>query len=176
MTREEFVKHLHAQTYDKLYQDIAPISFIGYSKSHKSWQRIKSLAQWEGSAVVDLGCFHGYFCFRAERAGASKVIGLDTADFALATTRLIAELEDSVVTEFRHWHDNEPIPDADIALCLNALHHFDDPVACMRNIRSKIIILEAPNTQEEMISSVFEIVGRVASHRKGRTIFKAQQQ
>ncbi len=175
MDKHEFKSYLHQQTYDKLYQDIKPIEMIGYSKSFKSWSVIKNLVDWKGATVIDLGCFHGYFCFRIEEAGASRVVGLDAADFALKTTRLIAELENSKVTEFHQWHDGDLIPSGDITLCLNALHHFSDPLACLKAIQSNIAIFEVPIAQEAMIYSVFSDIARHSSHRRGRVILLARK-
>ncbi|MHA2084457.1 MAG: class I SAM-dependent methyltransferase [Candidatus Thorarchaeota archaeon] len=172
---EEFKRHLAQQTYDKLYQDIKPIGMVGYSKSFQTWNTIKDIVKWQGTSVVDLGCFHGYFCFRIEEAGASKVVGLDAADFALVTTRLIAKLEGSNATEFQHWHDEEPIPEADITICLNAFHHFKDPIGCLRRIKSKRVIFEVYSNQESQIASVFSITERRPSHRDGRVILLAQR-
>lgn len=175
MNKDEFKTRLAQQTYDKLYQDIKPIDMIGYSKSFQSWSVIKDLVDWNGKTAIDLGCFHGYFCFRIEEAGASKVIGLDAADFALETTRLIAELENSTATEFHHWHDGEPIPQGDITLCLNALHHFKDPLACLKAIQSDTAIFEVPVAQEPIIASVFPDLQGHPSSRPGRIILLARK-
>ncbi len=174
-TKEELTKHLNAQHYDKHYQDILPINLVGYSQSFKTWQRLEKIIQWRGKTIVDLGCFHGYFCFRAAKMGASSVIGLDALEAVLITARMIAKLEQCNTTEFREWKDTDPIPRADVTLCLNALHHFPDPLICLRNINSEITIFEVPNAQEELISSAFEITGRFQSHRKRRTIFTAKR-
>ena len=173
---EEFRAHLAKQTYDKLYQDIQPISMIGYSKSFLSWNNIKNLIDWKGLSIVDLGCFHGYFCFRAEDAGAAKATGLDAAEVVLNTTRFIAKLENSTVTEFHQWHDGDPIPAADVTLCLNALHHFSNPLGCLKDIRSPRAIFEIPTTQEPLVASVFTTIKRQASHRSGRVILLAEKQ
>ena len=175
MNKDEFKARLAQQTYDKLYQDIKPIEMVGYSKSFQTWSVIKDLVDWEGKTAIDLGCFHGYFCFRIEEARAAKVIGLDAADFALETTRLIAKLEDSKATEFHQWHDGEPIPHGDVTLCLNALHHFSDPLACLKSIQSDATIFEVPVAQEAMIASVFPNIEGHPSYRKGRIILLARK-
>ena len=170
MTPQEFSTHLHAQAYDKLYQDIQCIGLVGYSKSHKSWTRLQSIIEWKGLSVIELGCFHGYFCFRAEQAGATKVVGLDILENVLKTTREIAKLEGSAVATFQQWNDTQEIPAGDVTLCLNSLHHFSDPLGCLQRIRSQRAIFEVNIGQTEMISSVFEIESQRPSHRKKRTI------
>jgi len=169
MTPQELSTHLHAQAYDKLYQDIQCLGLVGYSKSHKSWATIQNIIDWKGLSVIELGCFHGYFCFRAEQTGAIKVLGLDILGTVLETTRKIAKLEESDAV-FQQWNDTQEIPPGDVTLCLNALHHFSDPLGCLQRIQSERAIFEVNLGQTEMISSVFEIESHHASHRKNRTI------
>ncbi len=170
MNKDEFNTHLAAQTYDKLYQDIKPLGFVGYSKSHQTWAVLQTIIDWKGLSVIDLGCFHGYFCFRAEQAGAIKTVGLDLAEVVLVTARKIAELEGSAVTTFQQWDDTQPIPPGDVTLCLNALHHFSKPLECLQHIRSEQAIFEVKVEQVDMISSVFDITSQRPSRRKGRVI------
>lgn len=174
MKKEDLSAHLAAQTYDRNYQDIVPLGFRGYSRSYQTWERIRGLVDWSGLSVVDLGCFHGYFCFRAKEAGASKVQGLDTADFALVTARMIGELE-GLDVEFNQWDDTQEIPKSDVTLLLNALHHFVGPLECLKRIRSEQVIFEIKQSQQAMVASVFDIVTTVASARRGRVILLAKR-
>ncbi len=174
MTKEEFSAHLAAQEYDKYYQAIKPIGFAGYSKSEKTWNRIRGLIDWKDLSVVDLGCFHGYFCFRAKEAGASKVDGLDLAEVVLVSARKIGELEGIDVT-FSQWDDSQDIPQCDVTLCLNALHHFKDPLGCLGRIQSDRAIFEIQQSQKPIISSVFDIEIEAGSHRDQRVILLARK-
>lgn len=175
ITREALLEHLGAQTYDKNYQAIKCLGMNGYSHSKKTWARIQGLADWSGSTVVDLGCFHGYFSFRAEEAGAAKVIGLDAHEPAIVTARMIGELEGHSVSGFHHWNDVDPTPPSDIVLCLNALHHFKEPEACLAGLDTKIAIFEAPVSQIGLIETAFEIKSQNNSHRRKRAIFVAEK-
>lgn len=172
---EEFRRHLAEQTYDKLYQDIKPISLVGYSKSHQTWTSLQPLIDWKGLSVVDLGCFHGYFSFRIAEAGATKVVGLDRHAPALNTARKIADLEGSTATSFQQWDDSMEIPQADVTLCLNVLHHFKEPVECMKRFRSERAIFEVDGAFSAKIASVFDIVSQHKSHRKNRVILLAKR-
>lgn len=92
MTNEELKKWIDTQEYDKYYQDIECIGLLGYTKSFKTWENIKRLVDWNGKKVADLGCFHGYFSFKAAKLG-TIVTGLDDNVAVLKTTQLINELE-----------------------------------------------------------------------------------
>lgn len=173
MKKEDLSAHLAAQTYDKNYQDIVPLGFRGYSRSYQTWDRIRGLVDWSGLSVVDLGCFHGYFSFRAKEAGASKVQGLDREEAVLVTSRMIGELE-GLDVEFIQWDDSQEIPECDVTLLLNALHHFVSPLECLKRIRSEWVIFEVKQSQQAMIASVFDIVETVASARRGRVILLAK--
>lgn len=174
MNKQDFIAYLKSQTYDKLYQDINPISMIGYSKSFKTWNRIKNIFDWNGKSVIDIGCFHGYFCFRAEEAGASSVLGLDRCVPALDTARKIAKLEQSKYTSFMEWNEEDDIPIGDIALLLNVLHHFEDPLSVLRKIKSKYLIFEGYSEQDIAIRDQFRIIKTIDSHRDRRIIFLAE--
>jgi 2-polyprenyl-3-methyl-5-hydroxy-6-metoxy-1,4-benzoquinol methylase len=169
MKKEDLSAHLAAQTYDRNYQDIVPLGFRGYSRSYQTWERIRGLVDWSGLSVVDLGCFHGYFSFRAKEAGASKVQGLDREEVVLGTSRMIGELE-GLDVEFIQWDDSQEIPECDVTLLLNALHHFVAPLECLKRIRSEWVIFEVKKEQVAMISKVFDVVEERGSYRRGRTI------
>ena len=72
MEKENFKKYLDTLSYDKYYQDIECINFIGYTKSSKTWDNIKDLVDWKDKKVADLGCFHGYFSFKSAKTSAKK--------------------------------------------------------------------------------------------------------
>ena len=174
------VKYLNYQTYDKYYQDIECIDFIGYSKSYISWENIKSLIEvesslqlldWKNKIVVDLGPFHGYFCFKIEKEGAKEVFGLEKYDDVLTMTSLIKKINGSRVT-FKQWNSGESIPKCDIVLCMNVLHHFTQQDEVLKEISQKCsqVIFEINKTQIYLIKKYFIIDKEVVSHREGRVM------
>ena len=175
MDKEEFKSYLDKQTYDKYYQDIEHIGFKGYSESSKTWENIKNLIDWNNKSIIDLGCFHGYFCFKAEQAGATVVWGLEGhptyGNQILETVNLIKEMNGSKVN-FICWDVNadEVGPECDIALCLNCLHHFPDQEKVLSGLKCKWIICEINNDQIELVKKYFTIIKRILSHRKNRVI------
>lgn len=46
-------------------------------RAEKLWETIEGQAEWEGARVVDLGCGHGDMLWRACKAGAGMVLGID---------------------------------------------------------------------------------------------------
>lgn len=165
----EFKPYLDTLTYDKYYQDITCIGFKGYSESHKTWASIKNEVTWSGKKVADLGCFHGYFSFQAAKLNAN-VIGFDRSPDVIKTTDIINDFEGNII-ETRVWKDTDKIPETfDIILCLNVLHHFENPDQVLRSIKCNIGIFEINIGQEELVKKHFEITKRIPSHREGRII------
>jgi len=162
--RDGFGSYLNTLEYDKNYGAIECINFPGYTNSVHTWNNIKDLVDWKGKKVADLGCFHGYFSFRAAQAGAT-VTGLDKNTAVLTTTNIINFIENNPI-ELRIWEGGEEVPEEyDITLALNVIHHFDNIELSLQNIKSKTIIFEINQELVEPISKVFKIVKRVKSHR-----------
>jgi len=156
--------YIDTLAYDKYYQDIECLKFEGYSKSWKTWENIKDLIEWKDKTVIDLGCFHGYFSFKAEQAGASAVFGLEKGSSILETSEKIKNEFKSKVT-FVEWSGGEPTPYADIALVLNMLHHTKDQEKTLQNINAETVIFEVEQSQIELITKYFKIIKQVSSHR-----------
>lgn len=154
--------------YDKYYQDIEIINFKGYSESYKTWNIIKDLVNWKGKDVVDLGCFQGYFSFKAEDAGAN-VIGLEKSETVLKTARWINKLRGGKV-KLRQWEGGELIPKCDIVLCLNVLHHFPDPDKVIEMMNCKKMIFEINKKDRPIVERHLKVIKTVRSQRVKRTI------
>jgi hypothetical protein len=140
--------------YDATYQDVPEIGFEGYSDSAGTWEQIRDLVEWKGKSVVDLGCFHGFHSFRAHASGARSVVGMDQATQALITARAINVMGGHRV-KFQHWTADDPVPPADVTLCLNALHHFPNQAATLAAIQSPLTILQAKPETEATIRAAF---------------------
>ena len=174
MILEEFKPYLDAQTYDKYYQDINCIGFVGYSESFKTWERIKDEIDWNNKLVADLGCFHGYFCFQIAKAG-GKPTGFDRSGLVLKTTDIINELEGNII-KTKVWVDTDPINDKyDVILCLNALHHFSDPDGFLKNIDCDMAVFEINLDMVLLIAKYFTINKKIDSHRENRVIIIARK-
>lgn len=157
--------------YDVGYQDIEVLGSVGYSESYRTWENIKSLVEWEDKTVVDLGCFHGYFSFKAEDCG-GIVQGLDRSATALETARMINDIRGGNVV-FGEWVGGDDIPRCDVILCLNSLHHFGD-----RELQEKVVsktdcetaIFELNRDQISVVQKYFGDVREILSHREDRVI------
>lgn len=160
-------------SHDAKYQDIEEIGFVGYSGSAQSWEDIRALVDWGGATIVDLGCNHGFFCFRAEDAGAS-VTGLDESRAILDVAHAVNLMRGGGVT-FKQWNAGEPVPAADVTLCLNALHHFSDSRTVLDGIRSSSAIFEANDAQGALLRDAFDEVAEHPSHRKGRHVYECRR-
>lgn len=183
-TEAEMLRRMRAETfplhdrldqaaagYDALYQDIEVLNAVGYSESHKTWESLRDLVPWRGQRVTDLGCFHGYFVFKVEDCGGG-VRGLDRSPAALETARMINELRGGHA-EFSQWTGGDPIPECDVILCLNVLHHFGDAGVqekALTAMRCRMAVFEIYAEQLAMIERHFRTVTRHRSHRKNRVI------
>ncbi len=172
LTRELVLKHLEAQTYDRYYQDIEALGIHGYVHTSKTWDNIADLVDWKDKSVVEMGCFHGYFCFQVEQRGASPVTGLDHSEAVLRTTRMIAELQGSRA-RFLLWKGGEATPVCDVALCLNMLHHCNDPHLTLQNMRCRWAVFEIKPEYAALVEKYFKVTTRRASHRDDRLILLA---
>ena len=176
-----FLSDLDKKPHDKYYQDIElPSGMVipGYSKSHITWERLNQLIDFKDKDVLDIGCFHGFICFKAEEAGARNITGVELNEHAVETVRQIAWFKksrarfyqgDIVSLKTDHVYD--------IVLTLNMLHHVKDIDQALQNLfnAGKQIVLEIPVTQEEIITRyakqfAFDFMGKANSHREDREI------
>ncbi len=154
--------------HDWKYQDIEVLDLVGYSESYKTWERIRGLVDWRGKRVVDLGCFHGYFCFKAEDAGA-EASGFDRSPAVLAVARMINDLRGGRAV-FSEWVGGDVLPECDVVLCLNVLHHFADQDKAVSRMRCRQAIFEIKEESRPVVENHFEVTRRLASHRADRCI------
>lgn len=82
-----------------------------------------------GCSVLDIGCNHGYFCFEAYRRGATRVVGYDFKSSNVRKARLLSScLGVSAEFHVRNIEENPIEERFDYVLCLNVLHHLEEPV------------------------------------------------
>lgn len=166
--------YLDTLTYDKYYQDIECIDFMGYSESYKTWENIKDLVRWENKSIIDLGCFHGYFSFKAKQAGTTNVTGLEISEIVLETTNIIRKIIGSNAN-FLQWSGKDKTPNADIALVLNMLHHTKNEEETLKNINAETAIFEINSCQIPLIEKYFTIIKNISSHRENRRILLGEK-
>ena len=154
--------------YDCLYEDIEVLNFVGYSQSFKTWERLHDLVAWDGKQVADLGSHHGFFSFKVAAAGGT-VLGLERGTTVIETARRIKALNHSSA-EFQQWEGGQPIPAADVILCLNVLHHFPDPDLVLSQMDCQQAIFEIEKSNRPLVEKHFSIVQERRSHRSNRVI------
>lgn len=154
--------------HDWKYQDIEVLGLVGYSESYKTWARIRDLVDWKGKRIADLGCFHGYFCFKAEDAGA-EVLGFDRSPAVLAVARMINDVRGGHAA-FSQWVGGDPLPEVDVVLCLNVLHHFADQDKAVSRMRCRQAIFEIKEEVRPVVETYFQVTRRLDSHRADRCL------
>jgi 2-polyprenyl-3-methyl-5-hydroxy-6-metoxy-1,4-benzoquinol methylase len=97
--------------------------------------RVGSLITWENTrnsgislynkSVCDIGCFNGYFSFKAEEAGAREVTGFDADAPAIETCNKLKELRESNCQFVGRRFGNDWFFDKkyDVIMSFNMLHH-----------------------------------------------------
>ncbi|MGE4291673.1 MAG: methyltransferase [Desulfovibrio sp.] len=139
-------------TYNPFYQRIevgGEVVVQGFTDSERSWDNILKLdVGFSGKRVLDIGCMHGYYSFKAEEAGAS-VTGVDIDEGAIRAAELVAVARNSG-NSFRVFNVENPLDETfDVVLALNVLHRVGDfPLVC-RNIfqAARSFVLEVGEVQ-----------------------------
>jgi SAM-dependent methyltransferase len=128
------------------------------------------MVYWEGLRVLDIGCFHGYFCFKVLEAGAKNVVGIDKRSDVLATTRLIAEEIKAYNCDFFTLTANQLGDFAkdkyDVVLVMNVFHHIADQDAFFNSFHSEQpFIMEIDKEDLTKVQKHCIIIQEKPSHR-----------
>jgi len=176
-----FISELSEKDYDQYYQDInlpSGLNIKGYSESEKTWERLSNLIDFKNQKVLDIGCFHGFFSFKIEQAGAKEINGVEKSNEAILTARKLSWLKKSKVCFYKNdIVDFKTQNHYDIVLVLNMLHHVSDIPKALKNVFSmgNLIVFEIPVEQEKMILKYakdfgFKLDKKINSHRETREI------
>lgn len=120
------------------YQELHPclLDLLGTQQSPAGklesarWGYMAAHCDFQGKTIIDIGANTGFFCMAAISAGATRVSAIEGnkehAEFMLHAAHLLGWQD-----RFQVWHEyydfgaNEHSK-ADVALCLNVLHHLGD--------------------------------------------------
>jgi len=101
-----------------------------------------------GKSVLDVGSAIGYFCFEAEKRGASRVLGIEPNIERFNQANILKEILSSNVEfinqDVVEYRFNEQF---DYVLILNVIHHLKDPISvmrCLARITLEKMIIEFP--------------------------------
>ena len=89
-----------------------------------------------GKSVLDIGCWDGYFSFRSEERGASRVVAMDDPDLRWGGTDGFEFLHDHFQSkvEFVRGSIFKPLEEQfDVVLCYGVLYHVNDPLTAAIN-------------------------------------------
>lgn len=161
------------------YQDVELPNFTirGLSRSYKTWERLSQLVDFKGKSVCDYGCNYGYFCFKAEEAGAERVIGVDESSTVIDIATSIGITKYSrvrfAISTLKDYRQGE----VDIILALNVLHHLDYDADVLGKMFSsaRTVALEMPAKDSAVVDKIahchqFPEPAVASSHRDGRCI------
>src|SRR4051794_30015336 len=119
----------------------APSHFLGDYPRVK-WRRFAGVIPetLHGKTVLDIGCNAGFYSMEMKRRGASRVLGLDTADDYLAQARFAAGLS-GLDIEFRKMsvYDVGALGERfDIVVFMGVLYHLRHPLLALDLIHEHI--------------------------------------
>ena len=163
LTVDSLHEILQQQEYDWDHQDVEVLGFESGFQTSKTWRDIRDLVQWDRKRVVDIGTNHAYIAIKADECGA-KVIGLDKHNGRLEMAKKIVFVSKSSV-QCSLWQSGEPVPECDIVLCLNVLHHIHNKVEFFKTLKCSNIIFELKLSDVPIVQENFDVVNQVSSHR-----------
>jgi tRNA (mo5U34)-methyltransferase len=119
----------------------APGHFLGDYPNVK-WRRFASAvpARLDGKSVLDIGCNAGFYAMEMKRRGASRVLGLDTADDYLAQARFAAQVN-GLDIEFRKMsvYDIGSLGERfDLVVFMGVLYHLRHPLLALDLIQEHV--------------------------------------
>lgn len=178
-----FLSELAQKDYKKYYQYQrvelpSGIIIEGFSKSEKTWERIKNLIDFENKTILDIGCCYGYFSFKIEEQNAKEITSLERCKEIINIAEKIRFLKKSKIILKEGEIENILFKKHfDIILALNMLHHVKNISKALDNIFSMgdCIIFEILLAQEKIILESgekwgFRLSAKLNSHRPGREI------
>jgi len=110
-------------------------------RANAMWAIIEPSVRFEYKSVIDLGCGYGDMMWRAWRAGAKRVMGLDgDAGICDRVRQSITGGNFWVVPFDLNKIDREKMPHSDIAICFSVLPYLIDPNAMLHWIREHSVV------------------------------------
>lgn len=133
------------------------VSISGDADREETWKVIFSNVKFEGKKVLDIGCYHGYFSFKARQVGATKITGLDYDKKVLYYAEKINDLWGyNVKFLLKDMEKYKVTEKYDIVLCLNVINYFKNLKDIMDNLFSvgKIIIVETTKEYLKILKNI----------------------
>ena len=167
MNKEQLKRFIYSQAYDTNCQDIEILNRIGHSMSYLTWDLIKDIYDWKNKNIVDLGCFHGYYCFKIEQLG-GNVAGFDRSPIILSVASSIRDILHSNV-RFNQWELEQPVSKAyDIALLISVLRYANNKHLTIQNIGCKYLLCDVADDEVPIIEKYYTVLKRKESWGKDK--------
>jgi len=123
----------------------------------------------ENKSVLDIGSAYGYFCFEAEKRGASYVCGTELKEHRFKGAELLKDIKNSSVDFLNFDILEKPINKKfDIVLLLNVIHHLEYPIYFLKllsEICTEKLVIEFPTTNDEIYNRKYDNSFKVKINR-----------
>jgi len=123
----------------------------------------------ENKSVLDIGSAYGYFCFEAEKRGASYVCGTELKEHRFKGAKLLKDIKGSSVDFLNFDILEKPInKQFDIVLLLNVIHHLEYPIYFLKllsEICTEKLVIEFPTTNDEIYNRKYDNSFKVKINR-----------
>lgn len=117
-----------------IFSEILPV----HEEQFLRWTSGFDKRDWAGKRFLDVGCGIGRNSWWPLTYGAASCLSIDVDERTLAAARRnLADYENAVIVN-RSAYEIEEVDEFDIAFSIGVIHHLDDPLAAVRQMRQAI--------------------------------------
>jgi len=155
--------------------EVGTRKYGNFSHCEEVWKHISSKVNFVGKSVLDLGCYYGFFTFRAEENMARKSVGYDIGGLVNSCNR-IARYKNSKSKFENKDLDTLSIKEKwDTILVMNVLHHLNAPLQVLNEVfksanKSVVVGIDIPESPDLRSRRVVEVGGFLKRAQKGRGV------
>ena len=153
------VTPLHQPFLDDVHRTRAAMIFPLLDDLVREWQTVRCL---------DIACNEGFFSFELAKRSAREVIGFDARSVVIEKAQLVQSKLNHQNVSFSVFDLEQLGPDwkgcFDVVFCLGIVYHLENPIGCLRRVRSVTARVCVIDTQLNRFAGEIETPeGRAAS-------------
>ena len=98
------------------------------------------VSDWSGVRCLDIACNEGFFSFEVAKRGAREVVGFDARPVVIEKAEYVRTAQAHNNVAFSVFDLEQLGPEwkgrFDVVLCLGIVYHLENPIGCLRRVRS----------------------------------------